>query len=55
MQSRRFQECTDENFLTQVIKESTWEDALLDLILTKKEGLVWDVKVRDNFGSSDQG
>ncbi|KAK4824925.1 hypothetical protein QYF61_021545 [Mycteria americana] len=54
MQSRRFQECIDDNFLTQVIKEPTGEVALLDLILTKKKGLVGDVKVRDNVGGNDQ-
>ena len=54
VQSRRLPECIDDNFLTQVIKEPRREDALLDLILTKKEGLVGDVKARDNVGCSDQ-
>jgi len=54
MQSRRFQGCISNNFLTQVIEEPTREGALLDLILTKKEGLVGDMKLRDSIGCSDQ-
>lgn len=44
----------DYNFLTQAIMEPTREGVLLDLMLTKKEGLVGDVKVRDSVDSSDQ-
>lgn len=50
----RFQECIDDNLLTQVIEEPTREDALLDFILTEKEGLVGDANDRDNVGCSDQ-
>lgn len=32
---RTFLDYSDDNFLTQVIKEPTKEDSLLDLILTK--------------------
>ncbi|KAK4831128.1 hypothetical protein QYF61_015431 [Mycteria americana] len=39
------EEAIRDNFLTQVIKELTRGDALLDLILTNNEGLVGDVKV----------
>jgi len=35
----------DNNFLTQMIKESTRREALLVLMLTNKEELVRDVKV----------
>lgn len=52
-QPRRFQECIDGNCLTQVIKE-TRKDALLDLILIIKEGLVGDMKVRDTLVCSDK-
>lgn len=34
-----------ENFLTQVIKDVTRGDALLDPVLTNKKGLEGDVKV----------
>ena len=39
-QSRRFLERVDDNFLTQVIEVPTRRGALLDLLLTDKEGLV---------------
>ncbi|GAB0202565.1 hypothetical protein GRJ2_002722100 [Grus japonensis] len=39
-QSRRFLECVDDNFLLQVIEESTRRGATLDLVLINKEGLV---------------
>ena len=38
-QFRRFYECIDGNFLTQVPEEPTRRQTLLDLILTDKEGL----------------
>lgn len=38
--------------LAQVIKESTRNDALLDLILRNKEELVMDVEVRSSLGCS---
>lgn len=44
-QDKRLLECIGDNFLADVIKESTREDALLDLIVTNKEKLVRDVKV----------
>jgi len=50
-QSRKLLEC--DNFLTQVIKELTREDALLDLILINREDLVRGMKVRGNLGFSD--
>ncbi|KAJ7424019.1 rna-directed dna polymerase from mobile element jockey-like [Pitangus sulphuratus] len=44
-QSRRFLECVEEKFLTQLVSEPTRESALLDLSFTIREGLVGDVMV----------
>ncbi|GAB0179488.1 hypothetical protein GRJ2_000414100 [Grus japonensis] len=52
-QSRKFLECVDDNFLLQVIEEPMRRGAMLDLILTNKEGLVGDVKLKGSLGSSD--
>ncbi|GAB0209103.1 mitochondrial enolase superfamily member 1 [Grus japonensis] len=52
-QSRRFLECIDDSFLTQVIEELVRGGALLDLILINNEGLVGDVKVKGSLGCSD--
>jgi len=38
--SRRFLECIDDNILLQVIEEPMGRGAMLDLVLTKREGLV---------------
>ncbi|GAB0205044.1 mitochondrial enolase superfamily member 1 [Grus japonensis] len=51
--SRRFLECVDGNFLLQVIEEPMRRSAMLDLILTNKEGLVGNVKLKDSLGCSD--
>jgi len=51
-QSRRFLDCID-NFLLQVIKESTRRGAMLNLVLTNKEGLVGNVKLKSSLGCSD--
>jgi len=53
MQSWRFLQSIDDNFLMQVVKEPTRGGALLDLVLTNKEGLVEDVKVGGRLGCSD--
>ncbi|GAB0193476.1 hypothetical protein GRJ2_001812900 [Grus japonensis] len=52
-QSRKFLECVDDNFLLQVIEEPLRRGAMLDLILTNKEGLVGDVKLKGSLGCSD--
>ncbi|GAB0208696.1 mitochondrial enolase superfamily member 1 [Grus japonensis] len=52
-QSRKFLECVDDNFLLQVIEEPTRRGAMLDLLLTNKEGLVGDVKLKGSLGCSD--
>jgi len=53
MRSWRFLQSIDDNFLMQVVEEPTRRVALLDLVLTKKEGLVEDVKVGGSLGCSD--
>ena len=52
-QARRFLECIVDNFITQVIEEPKRACALLDLICTKKEGLVGDVKTKGSLGCSN--
>ncbi|KAM9591189.1 uncharacterized protein ACIBXB_006085 isoform 1-T2 [Morphnus guianensis] len=52
-QSRRFLECVDDNFLLQVIEEPMRRGAMLDLVLTNKEGLVGNVKLKASLGCSD--
>ncbi|GAB0182816.1 hypothetical protein GRJ2_000746900 [Grus japonensis] len=52
-QSRKFLECVDDNFLLQVTEEPMRRGAMLDLVLTTKEGLVGDVKLKGSLGCSD--
>ncbi|KAK4815884.1 hypothetical protein QYF61_009935, partial [Mycteria americana] len=52
-QSRRFLECVEDNFLTQLVSEPTRGGALLDLLFTNREGLVGDVVVGGRLGLSD--
>jgi len=52
-QSRRYLQNTDNNFLMQVVEEPVRRGVLLDFVLTKREGLVDDVKVGGSFGCSD--
>jgi len=52
-QSRRFLQSINDNFLMQVVEEPTRKGALLDLVLTNKEGLVEDVKVGGTLSSID--
>ena len=52
-QSRRFLECVDDNFLLQVTEEPRRRGVKLDLILTNKEGLVENVKLKGSLGCSD--
>jgi len=53
MQSWRFLQNIDDNFLMQVVDEPTRRGALLDLVLMNKKGLVEDVKAGSNLGCSD--
>lgn len=50
-QSSRFLETISDNFLIQVTEEPTRGSALLDLILTNKQGLVRIVKVYSSFAA----
>jgi len=53
VQSRRFLQSIDDNFLIQVVEEPTRKGALLDLVLRNKEGLVEDVKVGGRLDCSN--
>ncbi|GAB0204758.1 hypothetical protein GRJ2_002941400 [Grus japonensis] len=44
-----FMECIDDNFLLQVTEEPTRRGAMLDLVLTNKEGLVGNVKLKSSL------
>lgn len=52
-QLRRFLECVEENFLTQLVSESTRGGAPLDLLIVNREGLMGDVMVRGCLGQSN--
>jgi len=52
-QSRRFLECIDDDFLLQVIEKPMRRGAMLDLVLTNKEGLMENVKLKGSLGCSD--
>ncbi|KAM9590845.1 uncharacterized protein ACIBXB_005894 [Morphnus guianensis] len=52
-QSRRFLECVEDNFLTQLVSEPTRESAPLDLLFVNREGLVGDVMVGGHLGHSN--
>jgi len=52
-QSRRFLQNIDDNFRMQVVEEPTRRGVLLDLVLTKKEGLIEDEKAGGSLGCSD--
>ncbi|PKU40950.1 hypothetical protein llap_8736 [Limosa lapponica baueri] len=53
-QSRRFLECVEDNFLTQLVREPTREGALLELLFVNREGLVGDVMVGGHLAHRDQ-
>ncbi|GAB0179340.1 hypothetical protein GRJ2_000399300 [Grus japonensis] len=50
---RRFLKRIGDTLLTQVIEKKMRRGALRDFILTKKEGLIGDVKAEGNLGCSD--
>ncbi|PKU49228.1 rna-directed dna polymerase from mobile element jockey-like [Limosa lapponica baueri] len=52
-QSRRFLECMEDNFLTQLVSEPTRKGIPLDLLLVNREGLVGDVMVGGRLGHSN--
>ncbi|GAB0205231.1 hypothetical protein GRJ2_002988700 [Grus japonensis] len=51
--SRKFLECVNDNFLLQMTEEPTRRCAMVALILTNKEGLVGNVKLKGSLGCSD--
>jgi len=52
-QSRRFLECSEDNFLSQVIDIRTQGNEILDLMLTSASELIGDVKTGGSLGCSD--
>ncbi|PKU48494.1 rna-directed dna polymerase from mobile element jockey-like [Limosa lapponica baueri] len=51
--SKKFLECIDDNFLLQMVEEPMRNGAMLDLVLTNREGLVGNVKLKCSFGCRD--
>ncbi|GAB0193299.1 hypothetical protein GRJ2_001795200 [Grus japonensis] len=51
--SRKFLEGISDNFLLQVTEEPRRRGAMLDLVLTNKEGLVGDMKLKSSIGCSN--
>ncbi|GAB0186634.1 hypothetical protein GRJ2_001128700 [Grus japonensis] len=49
---KRFLECAEDNFLTQLVSETTREGAPLDLLFVNREGLVGNVMVGGHLGHS---
>jgi len=54
-QSRRFLDCVDDNFLFQAIEESTRRGAVLDLVISHKERVVGNGRLKGSLGCSDHG
>lgn len=53
IKSGKFLNFVGDNFVSQVLIESTKEDALLDLLFMKREGLMGDVLVGGCLDHSD--
>ncbi|PKU41722.1 rna-directed dna polymerase from mobile element jockey- hypothetical protein [Limosa lapponica baueri] len=51
--SRKFLECVDDNFLLQMTEKPKRKGTVLDLVLTNKEGLVRNAKLKGCLGCSD--
>jgi len=51
-QSRRFLDCIEDNFLSQVIDSPTRGNMILDLIVTDKSKLISDIKIGGSLGCS---
>ncbi|PKU46497.1 hypothetical protein llap_3216 [Limosa lapponica baueri] len=51
--SRKFSECVDDNLLLQMVEEPARKRAMLDFVLTKKEGVVGNIKLKASLGCSD--
>ncbi|RMC20740.1 hypothetical protein DUI87_01592 [Hirundo rustica rustica] len=52
-QSRKFLECMEDNFLSQLVGEPTRGGTMLDLLFANRDGLVGDVVVGGRLGQSD--
>ncbi|RMB99816.1 hypothetical protein DUI87_23593 [Hirundo rustica rustica] len=52
-QSRKFLECVEDNFLSQLVSKPTRGGTVLDLLFTNRDGLVGDVEVGGRLGHSD--
>ncbi|RMC21758.1 hypothetical protein DUI87_02627 [Hirundo rustica rustica] len=52
-QSRKFLECVEDNFLSQLVSKPTRGGTMLDLLFTNRDGLVGDVEVGGRLGHSD--
>ncbi|RMC21781.1 hypothetical protein DUI87_02650 [Hirundo rustica rustica] len=52
-QSRKFLECVEDNFLSQLVGEPTRGRTMLDLLFVNRDGLVGDVVVGGRLGQSD--
>ena len=50
-ESRRFPECVEETFLTQLVREPAREGTPLDLLFVNREGLGGDVIVGGRLGA----
>lgn len=50
-QSRRFLNCVEDNFLTQLLSKPTRED--VDSLFMSRKGLVDDVVIRGHLGHSN--
>ncbi|KAJ7400183.1 hypothetical protein BTVI_107551 [Pitangus sulphuratus] len=53
--TRRLLKNLDDNFMEQVLRELTWKDALLDLLLVNRVDLMMEVEIGGCLGHSDHG
>jgi len=51
--SRRFLECIDDNFFSQVTDTPSRRDAILDLLVSSVSELIRDIKIGGSLGCSD--
>ena len=51
--SSPFVECLNDNFLTQMVNESTRGDNTLDLLITSNEDFIENVRIEEPFSTSD--
>ena len=52
-EAKLFEECIDDNFVTQHVKEVTRNEAILDLVITKEPEIVSSLTVIEKFAESD--